>query len=59
MYVIYSWLLVLLFLLFYHLCEEINYSRYLLFPDDINNYRAIEPLNDCNLLHHDISSTQR
>jgi hypothetical protein len=48
-----------IYLLLYHIFDAINYTRYLISADDIKNCRAIEPLKDCHLLHHDISSTQR
>jgi hypothetical protein len=39
------------------LCNAINHSRYLLFADDINIFRAIKSPYDCSLLH-DIESVQ-
>jgi hypothetical protein len=40
------------------LCNNINYSRYLLFADDIKIFHVIKSPNDCNRLHSDIDSVQ-
>jgi hypothetical protein len=49
----------LLFNLFMNdLCDIINYSRYLLFADDIKIFRVIKSPNDCNRLQSDIDSVQ-
>jgi hypothetical protein len=40
------------------LCDVINYSRYLLFADDIKIFRVIKSSNDCSRLQTDIDSVQ-
>jgi hypothetical protein len=40
------------------LCNNINYSRYLIFADDIKIFRAIKSPNDCNRLQSDSYSVQ-
>jgi hypothetical protein len=49
----------LLFSIFMNdLCDVINYSRYLLFADNIKIFCVIKSLNDCNRLQSDIDSVQ-
>jgi hypothetical protein len=40
------------------LCDVINYSRCLLFADDIKIFHVIKSPNDCNRLQSDIDSIQ-
>jgi hypothetical protein len=37
------------------LCDAINYSRYLLFDDDIKIFLTIKCPEDCNLLQPDVT----
>jgi hypothetical protein len=42
---------------YYDLCNKINYSRHLIFADDIKIFRVIKS-PDCNRLQSDIDSVQ-
>jgi hypothetical protein len=54
-----STLVPLLFNVFINdLCAEINYSKSLLFADDLKIYRDIKPAEDCKSLPTDVVSVQ-